>query len=305
MTEPSLHHIPDEDDIPIGRILSRREVLTLFGSAGSALALAACMPASQSDGTLPPEGATAVSPTTQAEVAAANATAEAANEAITQAAGSTAAPACVVRPEVTEGPYYVDVDQLRSDVREGKAGAALTLTFRVTEVTDAACTPLEGAAVEIWHCDAEGWYSGVNDPGFNTSGETWLRGTQVTDVNGLATFTTIYPGWYSSRCVHIHFKVHPTEDLVFTSQLFFPDEFTNQVFTREPYADKGLPDTTNATDNIYQDLLLLDPSVDGDGYAAIFDIGVDMATVGTGSSNGGPGGMPPGGSPPPRPGSGG
>jgi len=115
------------------------------------------------------------------------ATAEVANTAV-------ATPACVVRPEVTEGPYYVDLDLIRSDIREDKDGTPLTVTFNVSEVTDSTCAPFEGATVEIWHCDAQGQYSGVTDPGFDTSEETWLRGAQVTDANGVATFTTIYPG---------------------------------------------------------------------------------------------------------------
>lgn len=282
----------DDDDLPLGRILSRREILSLLGFAGSALIVTACAPSlpGSVETVLPPEGATAASPTIQAEVAVENATAVALNDNIQL-------PACVVRPEVTEGPYYLDIDLLRSDIREDREGAPLQLTFNVTEVSESSCTPLEGATVEVWHCDADGVYSGVSDPGFNTSGQTWLRGGQVTDVNGVATFTTIYPGWYSSRAVHIHFKIHPTEDLVFTSQLFFSDAFTEGVFAQEPYVSKGLPDTTNATDNIYQDLLLLDPVETADVYAAVFNIGIDLSTVGAGN----PGGFGPGGAPPSRP----
>jgi protocatechuate 3,4-dioxygenase beta subunit len=268
---------PDEedDDRPIGRILSRREVLSLFGTAGGALVLAACTPAAQPTAAstpLPPEGATAVSPTVQAEAAAESATAVALNE-------SLSVPACVVRPETTGGPYYVDLDLIRSDVREGKEGAPLVLTFNVSEVGNSTCTPLEGALVEIWHCDAQGVYSGVQDPGFDTSNEIWLRGGQLTDAGGVATFTTIYPGWYPSRTPHIHFKIHPTEALVFTSQLFFPDDFSAMVYQAQPYAARGLPDRTNATDGIYQDLLLLDPVQTADGYAASFDIGIDLSAV--------------------------
>ncbi|PLS80810.1 MAG: intradiol ring-cleavage dioxygenase, partial [Chloroflexi bacterium] len=231
--------------------------------------------------------ALASDPATQATQAAEVATAEAANTAV-------ATPACVVRPEVTEGPYYVDVDLVRSDIREQKAGTPLVLTFNVLQVADRSCTPLEGATVEIWHCDAEGAYSGVSDPGFDTSGQTWLRGAQVTDAHGVATFTTIYPGWYSGRAVHIHFKVSPSADKVFTSQLFFDDALSQQVFAQAPYAAKGsTQDTLNSTDNIYQDLLLLDTTQSSDGYAATFPIGIDLTTVGSGQNTGGPGGPPP------------
>jgi hypothetical protein len=122
---------------------------------------------------------------------------------------------------------------------------------------------------------------------------------------GVATFTTIYPGWYSGRAVHIHFKVHPDETKVFTSQLFFDDALSQQVFAQAPYTSKAsTPDTLNSTDSIYQDLLLLTTAQTAQGYAAAFDIGIDPTTVGTGES-GGPGGsagpLPGGGPRPPQP----
>jgi protocatechuate 3,4-dioxygenase beta subunit len=179
----------DNDDLPVGRILSRREVLKLLGITSATL-LVGCAPEASS--TLEPTSAPAQT---------------------TSASTTGDVPACVVRPEMTEGPYYVDEDLNRSDVRsdpgtgEVKEGALLTLTFNVSQVSDGSCSSLEGAKVEIWHCDAEGVYSDVSDPGFNTEGEKFLRGYQVTDENGQATFVTIYPGWYSGRTVHIHFKV--------------------------------------------------------------------------------------------------
>lgn len=320
----------DNDDEMVGRILSRRDVLKLLGVAGASV-LVGCGPAttgssttstsaaseSTAGGATTAAGGTAEAPTLNAEAQTAAAidenpsavasqeaevaTAEAANTAIAAADG-TAVPACVVRPEVTEGPYYVDVDLVRSDIRtdtttgEAQAGTPLTLTFNVSQVSDSGCTPFEGASVEIWHCNAQGDYSAVSDPGFDTTDQNWLRGTQVTDANGVATFTTIYPGWYAGRAVHIHFKVFPNETQVFTSQLFFDDALSQQVFTKAPYASNGTaPDTLNSTDNIYQDLLLLTTTPSGDGYAATFPIGIDLSTIGTGESGGqgGPGGPPP------------
>jgi protocatechuate 3,4-dioxygenase beta subunit len=319
----------DNDDRQIGRILSRREVLGRFGAAGASI-LVGCGPSQTGAGATAAPAATAAAeatvpaataaaeatapavnaeaatvvaldsnPTAAATVEAAVATAEVGNTAVATSGGATV-PACVVRPEVTEGPYYVDVDLMRSDIRtdtttgEAKAGAPLTLTFNVSQISSGSCTPFQGATVEIWHCDAAGAYSGVSDPGFNTEGQNWLRGGQVTDANGVATFTTIYPGWYSGRAVHIHFKVHPDETKVFTSQLFFDDTLSQQVFMQAPYASKGsTPDTLNSTDNIYQDLMLLTTTKTDQGYAATFDIGIDPSTVGTGES-GGQGGPPPG-----------
>ena len=184
---------------------------------------------------------------------------------------------------MTEGPYYVNEDLNRSDIRTdpstgtAKAGAALQLTFNVSQVSSSGCTPIQGAKVEIWHCDAAGQYSDVSDRGFNTKGQQFLRGYQETDANGKATFTTIYPGWYSGRAIHIHFKVHPTANQEFTSQLFFDDTFSDTVLAQEPYASKGQRDTRNNNDGIYKSDLLLTVSQSGQGYAATFDIGMQTA----------------------------
>jgi len=264
----------DNDDRQVGRILSRREVLALFGAAGITL-LVGCGP--QQSGS----GATTQAPTTGAAAQAPTAAAAAAQAPTTAAAA--AVPACVVRPEVTEGPYYVNENLVRSDIRSDpntgavKDGTPLVLTFNVSQVASSGCTPLAGATVDVWHCDAAGIYSDVSDPSFNTKGQQFLRGSQVTDANGVATFTTIYPGWYSGRAVHIHFKVHPDSSSVFTSQLFFDDALSDQVFTQPPYASKGQRNTLNSNDGIYKDALLLTVTKTGQGYAATFDIGMQKA----------------------------
>ena len=162
---------------------------------------------------------------------------------------------------------------------QSREGTPLVLTFNVAKVSNGSCTAFAGATVDVWHCDAAGQYSDVTDRGFNTDGQKWLRGSQMTDANGKATFTTIYPGWYSGRAVHIHYKVYPADtSQVFTSQLFFDDTLSQQVFTQAPYASKGsTPDTLNSTDGIYQDLMLLTVTKTDQGYAATFDIGVEQA----------------------------
>jgi len=210
-----------DDDRPIGRILTRREVLALL--AGSAL-VAVCAPAR----------VTSPSAATAAPVASA-----------TAAAAATVMPSCVVRPALTEGPYFVDEKLNRSDIRSDpstnavKPGTPLVLTFLVSNVRGGACTALANATVDVWHCDALGVYSDASDPNFgSTKGTKFLRGYQTTDPSGSAKFTTIWPGWYRGRAVHIHVKVHVSGKVVHTGQLFFDDSFTDTV-----YASTGLQST--------------------------------------------------------------
>ena len=204
----------------------------------------------------------------------------------------TAVPDCVVRPALTEGPYFVDTQLNRADIRSDPAngaiseGALLSLAFVVSQVGNNVCAPLEGAVVDVWHCDAAGVYSGVSDPGFDTSSQQFLRGYQVTDRSGRAQFTTIYPGWYPGRTVHIHFKVRTNatggQAYEFTSQLFFDEALNDQVLAQPPYAARGQRNTFNSEDNIYNDLLLLDVSRTADGYATTFNIGLDLSDGGVG-----------------------
>lgn len=263
----------DNDDKPIGQILTRREALALFGLSGAAL-LAACVPGA---GSLTEALATA---TTGSRTAAASPTAQ-----------STAAslPACIVRPELTEGPYFVDEMLERSDVRTDpsdgteRRGLPLALTFLVSNVANRACSPLPNVMVDIWHCDAQGVYSDVLDPNFgSTAGQKFLRGYQVTDENGLARFTTIYPGWYQGRAVHIHFKIRnyppARSGFDFTSQLFFAEAVSDRVFQMPAYQKRG-DYLRNERDGIYNQVgeqLLLDLTPHEDGYAATFDIGLNF-----------------------------
>jgi protocatechuate 3,4-dioxygenase beta subunit len=239
----------DLDDLPIGRVLSRREALAVLGATG-ALLLLGC--ADGSDATTTPSGSST----------------------------------CVVRPELTEGPYYVDEELNRSDLRgdpsDGsvRPGALLALTFNVSSAAGSACTPLAGAIVDVWHCDADGVYSDVG----NSTGKKFLRGYQVTGSDGVARFTTIYPGWYRGRAVHIHFKIRSstssTSAYEFTSQLFFDDPLTDEVHAQEPYVGKGQRDTRNAQDGIYGQggsQLVLNVAPTADGYAATFTIALDNA----------------------------
>jgi protocatechuate 3,4-dioxygenase beta subunit len=155
---------------------------------------------------------------------------------------------CVLAPEQTEGPYYVDDAAVRRNVTEGKPGVSLTL--RLTVVNASSCKPIKGAAVEIWHCDAGGVYSGTSAQG--TENERFLRGVQRTDAHGLAIFRTIYPGWYQGRTVHIHTMVHIGGNVVHTGQLYFSDAVTDAVYTRSPYSSRPDRNPRNAGDSIYR-----------------------------------------------------
>ena len=161
------------------------------------------------------------------------------------AAVSSGLVTCVLAPEQTEGPYYVEDAAVRRNVTDGKPGVPLAL--RLTVVNVASCRPIKGAAVEIWHCDAAGAYSGVQgDSGM------FLRGVQRTDAKGLALFRTIYPGWYQGRTVHIHTKVHLGGNVVHTGQLYFSDAVTDAVYRRNPYTQRPSRSTRNSDDGIYR-----------------------------------------------------
>jgi protocatechuate 3,4-dioxygenase beta subunit len=183
-------------------------------------------------------------------------------------------------PEQTEGPYYLDLGLVRADITEGRPGAPLQL--RLTVVGAGNCQPIEGAMVDIWHCDALGTYSGVGSgaagpgagpgsSGGSAAGSgTFLRGIQPTSADGVATFTTIYPGWYRGRTTHIHVKVHVDQTTVHTGQLYFDDTLTDTVYQGSPYDTRPNRDTRNAGDGIFRDggarsMLTVTPAPGGSG----------------------------------------
>jgi protocatechuate 3,4-dioxygenase beta subunit len=240
------------DDKPMTRLLSRREAMTFLGVTGAAWLIA---------GNLFPR----------------------------RVAASVARPSCVVRPEQTEGPYFVDErldrSDIRSDTADGRAtpGTPLALTLLISRLNADGCQPLTGAQVDVWHCDAFGVYSDVQDPGFNTVGRTFLRGHQITDARGLVRFVTIYPGWYPGRTVHIHFKIRTApmarRSFVFTSQLYFDDELTDRIHTAKPYSAQGVRTTKNGQDWIFRrggEQLMLAPTPIAEGYSGRFDIGLQF-----------------------------
>ncbi len=238
--------------------IDRRAALGLLGGVGALAVLSACGSSSKA--------ASSSSTTTSG---AADTTGTSGTTAPTTNATQVG---CVLTPEATEGPFYLDLNKVRRDITEGRNGAPLALTISVVDATT--CKPIKDAAVDIWHCDALGLYSGFDQ----APGEQFLRGTQLTAADGGATFQTIYPGWYQGRAVHIHMKVHNGGSVVHTGQLFFNDAQTETVFTRSPYSEKGSPDTPNASDSIYRDAgaasAIVDLKAKGDGYTATITVGV-------------------------------
>ena len=238
----------------------------------------------------PGAAATPASPTPADASARTTAPASTPTQPASAQSAAAAAPACVLRPAQTEGPYFVDEKLNRSDIRvdpsDGsvKPGVPLSLTLRVLGVSGSACVPVQGATVDLWHCDALGVYSDVADPSFNTKGKKFLRGYQTTDKDGLVTFQTIYPGWYQGRAVHIHFKIRTNPGAAagheLTSQLYFDDALSAQVYTQQPYATKGTRGLMkNDQDGIFRDgggQLLLSLTKSGDGYTTAFDVGLRL-----------------------------
>jgi protocatechuate 3,4-dioxygenase beta subunit len=237
------------DDLPVGRLLSRREAVALLGAAGVTL--------------------------------------------LAGRAGGQPAPACVVRPQQTEGPFFVEEALERSDIRADpasgtvKAGMPLQIAFNVSQLAGSACTPLAGAQVDIWHCDALGEYSDTRSFGSNTIGQKFLRGYQLTDKDGVARFTTIYPGWYQGRAVHVHFKVRTKPaagpGAEFTSQLYFDDAITDQIHAKMLYASRGQRRTRNEADGPFRSggrQLLLPVAESAGAYAGTFALALTSARRG-------------------------
>jgi protocatechuate 3,4-dioxygenase beta subunit len=187
---------------------------------------------------------------------------------------------CLLAPEQTEGPFYIDVGLERRDVTEGLGGHPLRLGIRVV---DGECNALPGAVVDVWHCDVDGDYSAFSDGAGSSDdageGTTFLRGSQVADADGIVEFATIYPGWYRGRTVHVHTKVRLNDAEVLTTQLYFPDDVTDEIFTEDPYATRGARDTRNEDDGIAGDPAaagnLLAVSSAGDGSLGLVVLGVD------------------------------
>ena len=262
------------------RSLTRREVLV---AGAAAVVVAAC---GGDDGAAGP--ATTASPSGEelAPVTSATGGGGGGSPDSTGSAGSTGlTPAdfdwlgtCGLLPEQTAGPFPLDEQFIRRDITEGRPGHPLRLGFRVV---DGECAPVPRATVEVWHTDATGDYSAFADGGGGkdeAEGTTFLRGTQVAGEDVIVAFTTVYPGWYPGRAVHVHLRVHRDDEIVLTSQVYFDEAYTEEVFATGAYAEFGPPDTTWATDGIAGDPAAdgtaLSLSAEGPGTLALLNLGI-------------------------------
>jgi len=182
---------------------------------------------------------------------------------------------CRLFPQAVEGPFYFDPKLVRSDISDGRPGMPLRLELRIIET--ATCAAIPNARVDVWHADAEGLYSGYAGQGagrsVSTKGERFLRGTQMTDADGVVRFQSVYPGWYPGRAPHIHVKLFVGEKRVATAQVYFPDEFSARIYTTyEPYKLRSIADTTNDEDGIFR-------SGERDGGGTVLAVNQDGETV--------------------------
>lgn len=233
--------------------LTRRDLLGLLGGASAALAASCGESPTAPTSTATNTGTTSTTTTT-----------------------SGASGACVVSPSETIGPYPSITDFVRSDIRETRPGLPLTLTIAVVN-TNSACTPVAGAVVDIWQCDAGGNYSQYG----NERTASYLRGLQTTDASGSVTFVTIYPGWYQGRATHIHVEVTVNGRLAKVTQIAFPEDLSAQVYRTGVYAAGGQNPTTNARDNVFSDgvtneLITITGGDTSGGYRATFQVGVPL-----------------------------
>lgn len=180
---------------------------------------------------------------------------------------------CPLSPRQTEGPFYFDPRLVRRDIREGRPGVPLRLRLQVVAAAD--CAPEGRARVDIWHCDAAGAYSGYE--GERSAGETWLRGTQLADAQGVVEFETLYPGWYPGRATHVHVKAWTTDRREVTSQIYFPDDLSERIHAESAYRGRSGRRVRNGDDGLFRSAGEAVPRATVVGSAAGYDGAVVLA----------------------------
>ena len=255
--------------------IDRRRALGLLGAGLGAAVVVACGGSDDGDET---SGNDSPATTGDATGGTTATTAAAAAGAAVTADMFAGAASCTVTPSGTEGPFYLDVDSIRGDIREDREGTRLRLAARV--VDSDGCTPIKDAVFDVWHCDAGGLYSGFEaasrgrGEGGSSDASRYLRGAQLTNADGIAELTTVYPGWYRGRTVHIHAKVLVSNRDVLTTQLYFDDALTDTVYRDAPYNRRPNRDSRNESDGIFDERTVLTVRRDGDGYLGLITIGV-------------------------------
>lgn len=165
---------------------------------------------------------------------------------------------CSSTPSETAGPFPTKTPSslVLNDIRSDREGTQLTVKITIQNKTNS-CAGLADALVDIWHCDAAGNYSEYGGSGMqstNYQSVHFLRGRQTTDANGLVTFTSIYPGWYSGRAPHIHVHVYNSAGKsLLVTQIAFPEDISKIVYAQGAYQSHGQADTQNSNDNVFSD----------------------------------------------------
>ena len=299
---PCKRSIMDEEIRRSRERISRRRALGLGGTIGLGALVTACTGSSRSKGAAP-------TPALSASSTAPSDVLSLLDQANT----------CVAAREEMQGPYWFDVDSIRSDLREDRPGTPLVLAVRAHDLSactnGSAPTAIPNSVVEIRHCDAGGAYSGFESasqggpggggpgggpggggPGGGGSGATsdgsysvgdseasptddgtYLRGAQVADRNGVVQFTTIYPGWYRGRTVHIHLKLHVDRKTVLTTQLYFDEALNDAIFGTSPYDRHTGRETRNEDDSIFDPSGLLTIRRRASGYLGVINVGVNAS----------------------------
>ena len=216
---------------------------------------------------------------------------------------------CVVTPEMVEGPFFSDLKLDRADFVTGEdvnvsSGIPLKLVIHVLQIEGDRCSPMEECQVDIWHADVDGLYSAFASNFFqetDTAGRSFLRGYQRSDARGVVEFNTIYPGWYGTRTLHIHFKLRMQSGYEFTSQIYFDETINDLVMSMAPYNTRGERLVRNMTDEVFNGtgpgkgpnstppehgiapgmstLITPEPLSGGARFAATFKVGVQVPST--------------------------
>jgi protocatechuate 3,4-dioxygenase beta subunit len=186
--------------------------------------------------------------------------------------------ACTTSPSETAGPFPTKdpASLIIQDIRVDRRGIVMDIQIAIQNKSNG-CAPLSGVLVDVWHCDKDGYYSEYGGTGMqsvNLQNVHFLRGRQTTNAQGVATFRTIFPGWYPGRAPHVHVEVLDTsERSLLVTQIAFPTDLCDQVYTTATdYYTNGKQDTSNSRDGIFRDSISAEMPVVTGSIAAGFTL---------------------------------